>query len=54
MRIEIKTNGPVKDKDVRALYLIKHALEMSTPRMVDANLKFAIGSFNAKRRKINT
>lgn len=26
MRINIKTNGPVKDNDIRALYLIREAL----------------------------
>lgn len=50
MRVEIKTHGPVKDNDIRALYLIKKALEISTPRMVDANLEFAVGSFKAKKR----
>lgn len=50
MRIEIKTGKPVKDKDIRALYLLKAALEMSTPRMIQANLNFAIGSFNSKHK----
>lgn len=50
MRIEIKTKEPVRDKDIKALYLIKHALRMSTPRMVDANLKFAIESFKAEQK----
>jgi len=49
MRIEIKTNGAVKDQDIKAIYLLKKALEISTPRMVNANLKFAIESFNAKK-----
>lgn len=40
MRIEIKTNGPVKDNDVKALYLINEAMKISTPRMRKANLKF--------------
>lgn len=40
MRIEIKTKTPVKDKDIKALYLLKEALKMSSPRMLDANLKF--------------
>jgi hypothetical protein len=50
MRIEIKTKGPVKDNDIRALYLIREALRISTPRMVDANLKFAIESFKLERK----
>jgi len=49
MRIDIKTNGPVKDPDIKALYLLKKALEISTPRMVQANLKFAIESFNDRK-----
>lgn len=49
MRIEIKTGGkPVKDKDLKAVYLINAALKMSSDRMRQANLDFAIGSFNAK------
>jgi hypothetical protein len=49
MRVNIKTNGAVKDPDIKALYLFKKALEISTPRMVNANLKFAIESFNSKK-----
>lgn len=40
MRIDIKTNGPVKDNDVRALYLIQKAMEISSPRMRKANIEF--------------
>ena len=41
MRIEIKTKGKVSDTDVRALYLLVHALEkISTPRMKKTNLEF--------------
>ena len=40
MRIEIKTKTPVKDKDIKALYLIREALRISTPRMIAANLEF--------------
>lgn len=50
MRIEIKTNGPVKDNDIRALYLLREAMRISTPRMVEANLRFAIESFNASKK----
>jgi hypothetical protein len=50
MRVEIKTGKPVRDNDIKALYLIRAALEMSTPRMVDANLKFAVESFKAKTK----
>lgn len=43
MRIEIKTNGPVKDNDIRALYLIKEAMRISSPHMVKTNLNFVLG-----------
>lgn len=48
MRINIKTNGRVKNNDIKALYLIREALKISTPRMIDANIKFAVDSFKAK------
>ena len=40
MRVEIKTNGPVKDKDIKALYILNEGIKTSTPRMIEANLKF--------------
>ena len=41
MRIEIKTKTPVKNPDLRALYLLVHALEnVGTQRMKTANLRF--------------
>ena len=40
MRIDIKTKTPVKDNDIKALYLIREALRISTPRMIAANLEF--------------
>jgi len=43
MRIDIKTKGPVKDNDIRALYLLEEAMKLSTPRMKRANLKFVMG-----------
>lgn len=46
MRIEIKTGGkPVKDKDIKALYLIREAMRISTPRMREANAKFALDKY---------
>lgn len=42
MRIEIKTNGRVKDKDIKALYLLQRAMEISSERMKEANLKFVL------------
>ncbi len=42
MRIEIKTKGRVKDEDIKAVFLLKHAMKISTPRMRKANIKFAL------------
>lgn len=42
MRVEIKTNTPVRDNDVKALYLIREAIRISTPRMLKANFEFAL------------
>jgi hypothetical protein len=42
MRITIKTNGPVSDKDIRALYLLMYALDNSTPGMKIANLQYIV------------
>ena len=50
MRIEIKTKTPVKDKDIKALYLIREALRISTPRMIAANLEFNGLSVNDWKR----
>lgn len=51
MRIEIKTNGPVKDPDIRALYLLDHALKISTDRMIRANLRFVVDKYEKKINK---
>ena len=51
MRIEIKTNGRVKDPDIKALYLLDAALKMSTDRMVNANLEFAISKYRSDKKK---
>lgn len=41
MRIEIKTKEPVRDPDIKALYLLDYALSrMSTPQMLCANLRY--------------
>lgn len=49
MRIEIKTGKkPVKDKDIRALYLISHALDNSTERMKYHNLNFFVDKLGYK------
>lgn len=48
MRIDIKTNGKVKDPDLRALYLLNHAMQISTDKMAKANLDFIISKWNKK------
>jgi hypothetical protein len=46
MKFEIKIDGrSVKDKDLRALYLIAFGARLSTERMRKANLEFIVGSF---------
>ena len=40
MRIEIKTNSPVRDNDIRALYLMQKAMEISSPKMKEANMRY--------------
>jgi hypothetical protein len=40
MRIEIKTNGQVKDNDIKALYLLQEAMKLSSDRMRKANMDF--------------
>lgn len=48
MRVNIPTKGRVKDNDIKALYLIREALRISSPHMREANVKFVVDSFNAK------
>ena len=45
MRIEIKTKEPIKDNDIKALYLIKYAMLISSERMKLANLQFALKDY---------
>jgi len=40
VRININTNGKVKDTDIRALYLLVYAIDNSTPRMKTHNLTY--------------
>ncbi len=42
MRIDIKTEGVIRDNDIRALYLITLAMQISTPRMRQHNLDFVL------------
>jgi len=45
MRVDIKTKGPVKDNDVKALYLLQKAMQISSDRMRRANLNFIISKW---------
>lgn len=45
MRVDIKTNGPVKDNDVKALYLLEEAMKLSSDKMRSANIKFIISKW---------
>jgi hypothetical protein len=40
MRIQIKTTKPVKDRDIRALYLVNHALSQQTQKMRVETIRF--------------
>jgi len=51
MRVNIITKGKVKDKDIRALYLLQHALDASTPRMKIVNLSFIADKMGYKLAK---
>lgn len=48
MRVNIKTKGQIKDNDVKALYLLQKAMELSSDRMRVANLKFIISKWTLK------
>lgn len=48
MRIEIKTNGPVKDNDIKALYLIEQAMKLSSAHMRGANMQFVASRYGMK------
>jgi hypothetical protein len=40
MRIEIKTPSPIKDNDIRGLYILAYAMSIISPRMIRASLEF--------------
>lgn len=49
MRVEIKTGGkPIKDKDIKALYVLDYAMQLSSDTMLKANLEFAISKWKKK------
>jgi hypothetical protein len=45
MRINIKTKTPIKDNDIKALYLLREAMKLSSDRMKLANLNFALKEY---------
>ena len=45
MRIEIKTKKPIRDREIRALYIIAYALYLVSPRMKKATLEFFASHF---------
>lgn len=48
MRINIKTKGKIKDKDIKALYILNHAMEISSDKMRRANLEFVLSKWKIK------
>lgn len=40
MRIQIKTTNPIKDGDVKALFIIGYALSLCKERMIIPTLQF--------------
>ncbi len=52
MRINIPTNGkPIKDPDVRAIFILDYAMRISTDKMLKANLEFAVSKWKKKIEK---
>lgn len=48
MRINIKTAKKVTDKDLKALYIIKHALEISSKGMILPTLEYFADKYGFK------
>jgi hypothetical protein len=48
MRINIKTKKPIKDKEIKALFIIGYALELISPRMIRPTLEFFVSHFGYK------
>lgn len=42
MRVQIKTKLKSKDRDIRAMLVLNKGIEMSTPRMVEPNVRFVL------------
>lgn len=51
MRIEIKTGGkPIKDNDIKALFILDYAMQISSDRMLKSNLEFVMGMKKHRKR----
>lgn len=51
MRVNIKTGDkPIKDPDIKAFYLLQHAMEISTDKMRKANIELILSKWNLKSR----
>lgn len=48
--VSVIVGEDIKDPDLKAIYLINEALEISTPRMVRENLMFVFGSKRWKKK----
>lgn len=49
MRINIPTGGkPIKDRDIRAIFVLDYAMKLSTDKMLKANLEYAIDKWRKK------
>jgi len=48
MRINIKTEGKLKDSDLKALYIIGYALKMISDRMIMPTLEFFASRYGFK------
>ena len=40
MRVDIKTNGPVRDKEIRSLYVLNAGMQIGSERMREHNLQY--------------
>ena len=54
MRINIKTTKPVKDKELKAMYIIGYALGLVSKRMIEPTLSFFAGEYGYKLILKNT
>lgn len=48
MRINIKTEGKLKDSDLKALYIIDYALKIVSARMIIPTLDFFVSRYGFK------